>query len=67
MRNWSGLNQSGLFWLQINCVLVSFDRHISFPKVLKAASYARRKDSIFLATNEDSHLPCDGEVTVPGT
>jgi ribonucleotide monophosphatase NagD (HAD superfamily) len=54
------------FLLQINCVLVGFDRDISYPKIMKAASYARREGALFLATNEDSHLPMDVPYVVPG-
>lgn len=67
-------NQAGLqvvsgFTLdpEIKCVLVGFDKYISYPKMMKAASYARQKDCIFLATNEDTHLPMDGPFVIPGT
>ncbi|KAL3843131.1 hypothetical protein ACJMK2_021083 [Sinanodonta woodiana] len=52
---------------EVNCVLVGFDIHLSYYKMMKAATYARRKDCIFIATNEDSHLPCDGDIVIPGT
>ncbi|XP_060068256.1 uncharacterized protein LOC132548408 [Ylistrum balloti] len=53
---------------EIGCVLVGFDPNISFTKMVKGASYARRPDVLFLATNEDTHLPLDTEdVVVPGT
>ena len=40
--------------------------YISYPKIMKAASYARQEGNIFLATNEDSHLPMDVPYVVPG-
>lgn len=52
---------------EIRCVLVGFDKYISYPKMMKAASYARQKDCIFLATNEDTHLPMDVPFVIPGT
>ncbi|XP_022291086.2 glycerol-3-phosphate phosphatase-like [Crassostrea virginica] len=52
---------------EIKCVLVGFDKYISYPKIMKAASYARQEGNIFLATNEDSHLPMDVPYVVPGT
>lgn len=54
------------FCFQIKCVLVGFDKYISYPKMMKAASYARQKDCIFLATNEDTHLPMDVPFVIPG-
>ncbi|XP_021353023.1 glycerol-3-phosphate phosphatase-like [Mizuhopecten yessoensis] len=51
----------------VDCVLVGFDPHLSLNKMVKGASYARREGSLFLATNEDSHLPLRSEVTIPGT
>ena len=47
-------------------MLVGFDKYISYPKIMKAASYARQKGNIFLATNEDSHLPMDVPYVIPG-
>ncbi|XP_048769824.2 glycerol-3-phosphate phosphatase-like isoform X2 [Ostrea edulis] len=52
---------------EINCVLVGFDKYISYPKIMKAASYARQEGALFLATNEDTHLPMDVPYVVPGT
>ncbi|CAI9722332.1 Hypothetical predicted protein [Octopus vulgaris] len=60
-------------WLNINfdpeikCVLVGFDQHISYIKILKAASYIKKKKCLFIATNEDSNLPIPGDVIIPGT
>ena len=48
--------------------MVGFDHQISFMKLLKACSYLRDPDCIFLGTNEDSFLPMDpGErIFIPG-
>ncbi|KAK3094704.1 hypothetical protein FSP39_005231 [Pinctada imbricata] len=51
----------------VNCVLVGFDPHLSYNKMVKGASYARREGALFIATNEDSFLPLDGDVVIPGT
>ncbi|XP_052823726.1 glycerol-3-phosphate phosphatase-like isoform X2 [Octopus bimaculoides] len=51
----------------IKCVLVGFDQHISYMKILKAASYIKKKKCLFIATNEDSNLPIPGDVIIPGT
>ncbi|XP_033752098.1 glycerol-3-phosphate phosphatase-like [Pecten maximus] len=52
---------------EVNCVLVGFDPDLSLNKMVKGASYARKERSLFLATNEDSHLPLRSNVTIPGT
>ena len=47
---------------------MGFDPHLSYVKMIKAASYARNPDNLFIATNEDSFLPTPGdEVVIPGT
>ncbi|CAC5380603.1 PGP [Mytilus coruscus] len=33
----------------------------------KAASYIRKNGTLFVATNEDTHLPLAGDLVVPGT
>ncbi|GAB1602712.1 glycerol-3-phosphate phosphatase-like [Argonauta hians] len=52
---------------KVKCVLVGFDQFISYTKILKAASYIKKRKCLFLATNEDSNLPIPGDVLIPGT
>ena len=47
-------------------MVVGYDPHISFLKLLKAASYLERPGCLFVATNEDERLPCNGPVVYPG-
>ncbi|CAL8084493.1 unnamed protein product [Calicophoron daubneyi] len=47
------------------CVLVGFDPHINYRKLLKATTYISRGVP-FYATNEDAQLPC-ADYVQPGT
>ncbi|XP_023330012.1 glycerol-3-phosphate phosphatase isoform X4 [Eurytemora carolleeae] len=52
----------------VHAVIAGMDLHISFTKLLKAASYLSREGSIFIATNTDAQFPMKGkEIVVPGT
>ncbi|CAJ0958240.1 unnamed protein product, partial [Mesorhabditis belari] len=53
---------------EIAAVVVSFDGHISYPKIMRAANYLRDSSVDFFITNEDTTFPgpCD-DVIVPGT
>uniref|UniRef100_H2YW30 Phosphoglycolate phosphatase n=1 Tax=Ciona savignyi TaxID=51511 RepID=H2YW30_CIOSA len=52
----------------VSAVLVGYDGHISYTKMIKAASYLSDPECIYIATNEDHRMPLDGERhVVPGT
>ena len=58
---------STLIPLQVRAVVVGYDRHLSYSKMIKTCSYAKNPRNIFLATNEDPYLPIEGkEIVIPG-
>ncbi|KAK3793802.1 hypothetical protein RRG08_061935 [Elysia crispata] len=53
---------------EVKCVLVGFDPDISYMKLIRAASYLKKPDCIYLATNEDSSFPSTNpNISIPGT
>jgi len=50
----------------IGAVIAGFDDHFSYPKMLKAASYLKNPDCLFVATNSDERVPVGKNLVIPG-
>ena len=50
----------------MKCVVVGFDKHFNYSKLVRASSYLQQPDCHFIATNIDSGLPMGNARVMPG-
>ncbi|XP_034949792.1 glycerol-3-phosphate phosphatase-like [Chelonus insularis] len=51
----------------IGAVVIGFDLHFNYLKIMKAATYLKNRDVLFIATNTDEQFPGGNNIIIPGT
>lgn len=51
---------------EVAAVIVGFDEHFSYPKMVKAATYLNDANVHFIGTNTDERFPVSNDVVIPG-
>lgn len=51
---------------EVGAVVVGFDKHFSYPKLLKAATFVQDPKVHFIGTNPDVERPSPTSVKFPG-
>ncbi|XP_077864453.1 glycerol-3-phosphate phosphatase-like [Saccoglossus kowalevskii] len=50
---------------EVKAVLVGFDEHFSYIKLIKASTYLSDPGCVFIATNQDEKFPVTGDIVIP--